>query len=122
MSIDVSKIEPEHIPFDGPGRDSAAVHMTCAAMGTIAPRYGKTMKDFPHLEKGGVEVVFLINGVQVPFAETIEEVYKRFDDDIAKRAAKLLEEKVGDLVGPLHETVNRVCDELQKRFELKMGD
>lgn len=67
--------------------NSPALHFAIAAMVSHQKTHGEnSIPDSS--EKGTLDVELRINGVEVPFVESIEDIYSRFEKAVDRRAAE----------------------------------
>ena len=108
---------PEQIPIRHP---SAAEHFAIAAR-VMAKQAGKEFS-VPN-GRGYIEVSLVVDGVEVPFAETIEEIYRRLHDQVNEKAAQLAYEKLsGNEIYKLAETMRGVMTEVDGKLRDAVKD
>ena len=87
--------------------------------------------EVPHTPGNDFVVSLTINGVEVPYAETIEEIYGRFQADLDRRAAEIAHEKltgskVVELMSKVQDALTEVdwCirDAIEKDFGVKLRE
>lgn len=61
------------------------------------------------------EVSFKVNGVELPFSETIKEIYSRIHQDLDQRAGELLIEKAQKEISAIDELTSELTLRLKKR-------
>jgi hypothetical protein len=66
--------------------DSPAIHFAIESLASYNEKHKG--KEIPINPCGYLDVEFKINGVEVSFAENIQEIYNRYEEDIDKRAAQ----------------------------------
>lgn len=69
-----------------------------------------SIEDFDY--KNPAEVVLTINGKQVAFKETVEDIYRRmkdsFNQDVEERAKELVKERTSDKIEKIEQVLSKV--------------
>jgi len=68
-------------------------------------------------EDGDLRIQFSVNGVELPFVETLKEIEGQVDRMVNEEAMKLLKKKVGDSLEIMQETV----DAATRKFKRELG-
>ncbi len=68
------------------------------------------------------EITLLVNGQEIPFSETIEDIYSRIHEDLNKKAAQLAHEKLtGCGLNKLFDLVDTVEHKLKEELTKIFG-
>jgi hypothetical protein len=73
-------------------------------------------------EKEGVEILFTINGHEVSLKRFLEEFERQHSWIVAKRAEKLLDERLGKLLDFAGEVERAAREKFRKAFGRDLGD
>lgn len=68
-------------------------------------------------EAGTFEIEFSINGVSIPFVETVEEMENHIDKMVNKKAIKLIREKTNRSI----EDLSQAVDAATRKFKRDLG-
>ena len=100
---------PEHV---GSTLSEEGLHFVCCAIATLAdsdPRRTAIFGETP------AEVCLTVNGVEVPFSLTIQEIYERMSSEVNERAALLAAHKVDELKQVFEELLRDPLREFNER-------
>lgn len=64
------------------------------------------------------DIVFTINGVNLPFEETLRKLYEQFNRAVEERAVELFKERTGQQIGDIEGILERAKNELLDKFPL----
>lgn len=112
----IGEFTPEKIDFD---KMSEVVKICfCEALAECEERTGERMPDrfFNSLE--GYSVLFVVNGVQFSFDAVVRLFDKQYDEQVARAARRMAEEKVSlsPVVDRLYRLSHEINEELDRMF------
>jgi hypothetical protein len=74
-------------------------------------------KEFLPQVDGGLEIQFIVNGVELPLHETFKDIEDQIDEAVRKKALELLEDKLSDL----ESLVYQINEELKKKAKERLN-
>lgn len=94
------------------GEDSALARSTrrcgkCAA-DALSAAYGPDRT---------LDIDFSVNGIELPFVEVVNKLAKVSEDDITRRARKMLDERRNEAIGALSERFDRIVRDFEARLD-----
>ncbi|HYX21691.1 MAG TPA: hypothetical protein VFA98_12675 [Thermoanaerobaculia bacterium] len=72
--------------------------------------------------KGGVEILFTINGREVSLKRFLEEFERQHSWIVAKHAERLLDERLGKILDFAHEMDKEIRNKFRRAFGRDLGD
>lgn len=78
---------PERIRVD---TQSEATHFAIAAIVDVSKKDKQLGNEIPVNPDGYLDVVFTVNGAEMPFEKTVKNIYDRFQKQIEQEAAKIV--------------------------------
>lgn len=91
--------------------------IVCTAVGADHDLIEKMAKN----EDGSYSVFFSVGGVELNFDNVAKRIEECFDDAVAKKAQKLLDEKYDSLIGEIYDMQERIKEHKQ-RFKYDWED
>lgn len=98
-------------------REDFAAWLIISALTTLGDRI-----DWKSIDGSKLEVVFQVNGRDLPFVETVQAIEKQLDRLVRDEAAKVVEQKIGDARDALADLVQEARRVLRSRLGVECED
>jgi hypothetical protein len=99
--------------------DSSFEHLLVAAIVHVGKERGDALVEAWH--KGGWDVVFQIEGIDVPLKDIMDEWEKQLDRMLAEKAAEIAEEKTGAFFDVLEDAKKAFLRKIEAALGVKVG-
>lgn len=111
---------PEKFKFDDRHSVPTEIkHFIFAALAKLNDNKFDQIKE-QGIASGEYEVSLTMNGIELPVATTLREIYRRFNDEVNERAAKLVQEKFGEL-DLFEEGLQQIRKEMNSKIRYVFG-
>lgn len=91
------------------GRDDVENWLVCHLLAYVRKHHGEAYAASV-VARGGCDVTLTINNIDVNIVETYKHLFQRMDDTIRKRAAELLDERLGALATAAEDIAEAIRD------------
>lgn len=104
----------------GPDLDSSFEHLLVAAIVQVGKERGDTLVEAWH--KGGWDVLFQIEGIDISLKEVMDEWEKQLDRMLAEKAAELVDKKTGAFFEVLEEAKKAFVRKVEETLGVKLRE
>jgi len=72
---------------------------------------------FKSLDGSNLDVRILVNGVEAPFKSCMTSLERHFDEEVAKEAKVLIEDKIEEGLNKVNQAFNEMADDIREKFK-----